>query len=230
MFGLGPATKILVAVGTVDMRKGFEGLYGRIQEHLGQDPLSSHLYLFANRDKTRLKALTWDGTGLWVCAKRLERGRFHWPKATPEAQCVTMRPEELAMLLSGLDLAGAQLRKNWFRQVSFKQFCAELGSPHRNAGTGTQLGHAEDSGSGTTASSGTHPPHGSAQRRAERSATGTAASGTNGDAGRRPRYACKPQPIVTSIFIAQLIRGIRNHDGAVPQSEGLHSVEPLPAG
>ena len=57
-----------------------------------------------------------------MCAKRLERGRFHWPKATPEAQCVTMRPEELAMLLSGLDLAGAQLRKNWFRQVSSSSF------------------------------------------------------------------------------------------------------------
>ena len=55
MFGLGPATKIYVAVGGVDMRKGFEGLYGLVRDRLGQDPLSGHLFLFANRGRTRLK-------------------------------------------------------------------------------------------------------------------------------------------------------------------------------
>ena len=81
MFGLGLATKIYVAVEGVDMRKGFEGLYGLVRDQFGADPLSGHLFLFSNRTRTRLKALVWDGSGLWVCAKRLEKGRFRWPKA-----------------------------------------------------------------------------------------------------------------------------------------------------
>ena len=115
MFGLGPATKIFVGVEAVDMRKGFDGLYGMVRDHLGQDPLSGHLFLFTNRDRTRLKALVWDGSGLWVCAKRLERGRFGWPKALAETRSVTMRPEELAMLLNGLDPAQAKQRRGWYQ-------------------------------------------------------------------------------------------------------------------
>lgn len=115
MFGLGPATKIYVAAEAVDMRKGFEGLYGLVRDHLGQDPLSGHLFLFTNRTHTRLKALVWDGSGLWVCAKRLERGRFQWPEAK-ETHSVTMRPEELAMLINGMDLAQARSRPNWYRR------------------------------------------------------------------------------------------------------------------
>jgi transposase len=115
MFGLGPATKIYLGVEAVDMRKGFEGLYGLVRDHLGQDPLSGHLFLFTNRTRTRLKALVWDGSGLWVCAKRLERGRFRWPEKT-EARTMTMRPEELAMLVNGMDLAQARARTNWYRR------------------------------------------------------------------------------------------------------------------
>ena len=115
MFGLGPATKIYVAAEAVDMRKGFEGLYGLVRDHLGQEPLSGHLFLFTNRTHTRLKALVWDGSGLWVCAKRLERGRFQWPEAK-ETHSVTMRPEELAMLINGMDLAQARSRPNWYRR------------------------------------------------------------------------------------------------------------------
>ena len=116
MFGLGPATKIYLGVEAVDMRKGFEGLYGLVRDHLGQDPLSGHLFLFTNRTRTRLKALVWDGSGLWVCAKRLERGRFRWPEAAG-ARSVSMRPEELAMLVNGMDLAHARPRANWHRRA-----------------------------------------------------------------------------------------------------------------
>ena len=116
MFGLGLATKIYIAVEAVDMRKGFEGLYGLVRDQLGQDPLSGHLFLFTNRTKTRLKALVWDGSGLWVCAKRLEKGRFGWP-AAEHGRSVMMRPEELAMLLNGLDASQARSRKNWLRRV-----------------------------------------------------------------------------------------------------------------
>src|SRR5271156_1953129 len=75
MFSPGVATKIFLAVEAIDMRKGFEGLYGLVRDHLEQDPLSGHWFLFTNRTRTRLKALVWDGSGLWVCAKRLEKGR-----------------------------------------------------------------------------------------------------------------------------------------------------------
>jgi transposase len=114
MFGLGLATKIYVAVEAVDMRKGFEGLYGLVRDQLGADPLSGHLFLFTNKTRTRLKALVWDGSGLWVCAKRLEKGRFRWPEAEGR-HSVTMRPEELAMLVSGLDLKQTRQR-NWYRR------------------------------------------------------------------------------------------------------------------
>ena len=115
MFGLGLATKIYIASEAVDMRKGFEGLFGLVRDHLGQNPLSGHLFLFTNRTRTRLKALVWDGSGLWVCAKRLEKGRFRWPAA--EARSVTLRPEELAMLVNGMDLAQARPRQKWLRRA-----------------------------------------------------------------------------------------------------------------
>jgi len=121
MFGLGLATKIYIAAEAVDMRKGFEGLFGLVRDHLGQNPLSGHLFLFTNRTRTRLKALVWDGSGLWVCAKRLEKGRFRWPEADlssrDAARSVTLRPEELAMLVNGLDLAQARPRQNWLRRA-----------------------------------------------------------------------------------------------------------------
>jgi transposase len=118
MFGLGPATKIYIALEAVDMRKGFEGLYGLVRDHLRQDPLSGHLFLFANRTHTRVKALVWDGSGLWICAKRLERGCFRWPKGQNETRSVILRPEELSMLVNGMDLAAAKPRANWYRRVS----------------------------------------------------------------------------------------------------------------
>lgn len=114
MFGLGPATKIYIAVEAVDMRKGFEGLHGLVRDHLGEDPLSGHLFLFTNRSQTRLKVLVWDGSGLWVCAKRLEKGRFQWP-AAGGTRSITMRPEELALLVSGLDLKQTK-KRDWYRR------------------------------------------------------------------------------------------------------------------
>ena len=118
LFGLGPATKTYLGVEAVDMRKGFDGLYGLVRDQLKQDPLSGHLFLFSNRGRTRLKALFWDGSGLWVCAKRLEKGRFRWPAADAGTGSVTLRPEELAMLLNGLDRREAQPREGWYRRVS----------------------------------------------------------------------------------------------------------------
>jgi transposase len=114
MFGIGLATKVYVAVGSTDMRKGFEGLYGLVRERLGLDPLSGHLFLFANGRRTRLKVLVWDGSGLWVCAKRLEKGRFRWPSASADQPSVVLSQEELSLLLNGMDLERVS-RRRWFR-------------------------------------------------------------------------------------------------------------------
>ena len=80
MFGVGTATRVYLALGATDMRKGFEGLHGLVRQRLELDPLSGQLFLFCNRSRTRLKVLFWDGRGLWECAKRLEKGRFRWPQ------------------------------------------------------------------------------------------------------------------------------------------------------
>jgi transposase len=117
MFGLGPATRIFLAVEPVDMRKGFDGLYGVVRDRLGHDPLSGHLFLFSNRSRTRLKVLVWDGSGLWVCSKRLEKGCFRWPAPEAESSSIGIRGEQLAMLLNGLDLSQAKPRKNWLRRL-----------------------------------------------------------------------------------------------------------------
>lgn len=70
MFGLGAATRIYLAAGATDMRKGFEGLYGLARDRLQCEPLSGHVFLFANAQRNRLKLLFWDGSGLWVCANQ----------------------------------------------------------------------------------------------------------------------------------------------------------------
>ena len=98
MFGLGAATRIYLAPGATDMRKGFNGLYGLVRDQLLCDPLSGHLFLFSNSQRNRLKVLFWDTTGLWVCAKKLEKGRFHWPKAGGAQGKIVLSHEEFAML------------------------------------------------------------------------------------------------------------------------------------
>ena len=75
MLGMGAATRIYVATGSTDMRLGFNGLHGLVAGHLQQDPLSGHLYLFSNKRRDRMKILFFDGSSLWVCARRMERGR-----------------------------------------------------------------------------------------------------------------------------------------------------------
>jgi transposase len=117
MFGVGPATRIYLAAGATDMRQGFEGLYGLVRDRLQLDPLSGHLFLFSNAQHNRLKLLFWDGSGLWVCAKRLEKGRFRWPATANEQTKVVLSHEELALLLGGIDVAGSKRRK-WFRRVA----------------------------------------------------------------------------------------------------------------
>jgi transposase len=117
MFGMGPATRIYLATGATDMRKGFEGLYGLARDRLSCEPLSGHIFLFSNARRNRLKMLFWDGSGLWVCSKRLEKGCFRWPEAASGETRVTLTHEELALLVGGIDLAAARPRR-WYRKVT----------------------------------------------------------------------------------------------------------------
>lgn len=114
MFGLSATTRIYLAAGATDMRKGFEGLYGLVRDRLLCEPLSGHIFLFSNAQRNRLKLLFWDGSGLWVCAKRLEKGRFHWPETASEQTKVLLSPEELVLLLGGIDLQHTK-RRRWYR-------------------------------------------------------------------------------------------------------------------
>src|SRR5579859_1942159 len=123
MFGFGPATRIYLAVGATDMRKSFEGLHGLVRDQLLCSPLSGHVFLFCNGQRNRLKLLVWDRSGLWVCAKRLEKGRFSWPQAGDAQGKVVLSHEELTLLLSGIDLTQTR-RKRWYRTVTTEELSA----------------------------------------------------------------------------------------------------------
>jgi transposase len=104
--------------GPTDLRKSFDGLSGLVRARLEGDPLSGDLFVFCNRCKNRLKILYFDSTGLWVFAKRLERGTFAWPQSAPVCGRLELRYEELLLLLGGLDTEGGRERRHWRRRAS----------------------------------------------------------------------------------------------------------------
>jgi len=80
MLSFPSSLRIYVAIEPCDMRKSFNGLYALAEETLKEDPRSGAIFVFCNKRRNRLKILYFDGTGLWVLAKRLEQGTFSWPK------------------------------------------------------------------------------------------------------------------------------------------------------
>ncbi len=111
MLTLSSSTRIYVATGVTDMRRGFNGLAATVMGELNLELLSGHLFVFSNRRRDRLKVMYFDGSGLWVCAKRLEKGTFKWPEAGSDV--VEMTNEELLLLLGGIDLTETK-RRRWF--------------------------------------------------------------------------------------------------------------------
>jgi transposase len=101
MIGLPPGARVWLAAGTTDMRKGFDGLSAIVSATLAEDPYCGHLFVFRGRKGDRIKALWYDGEGLCLFAKRLERGKFVWPRAT--SGVVSLSPAQLAMLIEGIE-------------------------------------------------------------------------------------------------------------------------------
>jgi len=101
MIALPTHTQICIAAGVTDLRRGFTGLSGMVQTKLEQDPFSGHVFVFRGRRGHLIKVLWWDGDGLCLFAKRLERGRFVWPQAT--SGTVSVSRAQLSMLLEGID-------------------------------------------------------------------------------------------------------------------------------
>lgn len=110
---MGAATRIYVATGVTDMRLSFNGLYALAAGKLQQNPQSGHLFLFANKRRDRMKILFFDGNSLWVCARRMEKGRLHWPSSEDGRAQLTR--EEFALLIGGIDLTATTKRK-WYRK------------------------------------------------------------------------------------------------------------------
>ncbi len=94
-------TKVWLAAGVTDMRKGFAGLSALAETVLQGDPYCGHLFVFRGRRGDLLKVIWWDGQGACLFSKRLERGRFVWPSAMGGK--VNLTPAQLAMLLEGID-------------------------------------------------------------------------------------------------------------------------------
>ena len=101
MMALPAGTRIWIAAGVTDLRRGFTGLSAMVQTKLEKDPFSGQVFVFRGRRGHLLKLLWWDGQGLCLFAKRLERGKFLWPKA--ESGTVNLTKAQLAMLLEGID-------------------------------------------------------------------------------------------------------------------------------
>jgi transposase len=101
MIGLPAGTRVWIAAGSTDMRRGFDGLAAIVQNTLDLNPFSGHVFVFRGRRGDRVKLLWWSGDGLCLLAKRLEQGRFVWPTADSGSVCLTQA--QLSMLLEGID-------------------------------------------------------------------------------------------------------------------------------
>lgn len=110
------ALKVYLAVEPVDLRQSFNGLYGVTANVMKERPESGALFVFTNKRRNRVKILNYDGTGLWVMIKRLEKGTFSWPKGVDvENGKLKLAPEALALLLDGVDMREGKFRP-WYQR------------------------------------------------------------------------------------------------------------------
>lgn len=114
MLSFPSSLKIYLAVEPVDMRNQYNGLWALAEQKLHEDPRRGAVFVFTNKTRDRLKMLYWDGTGVWVFAKRLEKGRLSWPVGSDRKK-LTLAPEALTMLIAGIDLKEGCL-KAWYER------------------------------------------------------------------------------------------------------------------
>jgi transposase len=113
MMNLPPSVKIYVASGPADMRKSFNGLSSEVKHKLQGDPFCGHLFVFFNKRRDQVRVLFWDRNGFSIFAKRLEKGCFTLPAFDDGATHVDIEAAELALILEGIDLHGANRRPRW---------------------------------------------------------------------------------------------------------------------
>ena len=114
MLAFPSSIRIFLAVEPVDMRKQHNGLWAEAQNYLNEDPFKGALFVFSNKRRNRLKILFWDGGGTWIFSKRLEEGRFSWPRGSDDQKLV-LTPEALSMLVGGIDLKNG-CKKAWYER------------------------------------------------------------------------------------------------------------------
>jgi transposase len=103
-------TQVFLATGVTDMRKSINGLSILVESVLQLDPLSSHVFVFCNRGRDKLKILVWHNNGFWLFYRRLEKQRFYWP-ASSDSTSVSVSMRELSWLLEGLDISRVTAHK-----------------------------------------------------------------------------------------------------------------------
>jgi transposase len=106
-------TRIYLYAKPADMRKSFDGLHAIVQREFLRDIRCGDLFLFLNRRLDRVKLIHWDRDGLAIWMKRLERGTFQRPQGKPSGTQVEMDATDLALLLSGIELASVK-RRRWY--------------------------------------------------------------------------------------------------------------------
>lgn len=129
MIALPQAVRVFLCLEPTDMRRSFDGLSGMAEHLMQQDPRSGHLFVFRNRARDRIKLLYWDGDGLALWYKRLERGCFEFPTdRSPPAEEQTgaeISASDLALLLGGIDLASVKRRPRYRREAARSELFKE---------------------------------------------------------------------------------------------------------
>ncbi len=115
MLNFSGSLKVFVAIEACDMRRSFNGLHDAVTHRLQEDPRSGAVFAFTNKRRNLLKILYWDGTGLWVLAKRLERGTYSWPlPADAGSGKLRLNTTALTLLLDGIDMRDG-CRRPWYQ-------------------------------------------------------------------------------------------------------------------
>lgn len=99
--------------GAADMRKGFDALCGMVNQHGEANVLQGGVYIFVNRKRNQIKLLTWEGDGLAIYYKRLERGVYELPCIAPDSTCATIDAVELQLILQGIVLSSVRKKKRF---------------------------------------------------------------------------------------------------------------------